>query len=435
MASYYVVKTSSRMLFFYRAAHYGLMYRTMENAKISQETCLLRNAGRYFSISIHNGEIHMFCQEEGGGLWLFTERDGQWNRRSLNPPADTDGMPRPTEEPSNEGPVKHVESASAAESAAYDVSVPFAESAAFGGSGPLTEQRRRDCLVTPLGNNRTKGLCLVYNTLSADGASHYLVTQQMSGNGWSPASRIDKFIPLNHALYETQATSREHMLLFYQTRTTENQLGYREVTPTRFGSYQQFHNAAGTVADTAFLTTNDTVHLLYIIKTLFSCQLFYRRRDEDHFTTPILLCEAPRIEQCLLSIVYDNLYATCLIGSQPHMAVSENKGSSFTRMTLYKSKFCYDPVKAVYLSSLPMSENECYVRQVYVDRNAPWDTQMLPDLYADFYALPEAEQAPAEAPPAPKDVVRDMQDRLAAAESQIRERDRQIFDLMLKMKS
>lgn len=275
---------------------------------------------------------------------------------------------------------------------------------------------------------------MVYNTLSADGNSHYLLTQRMGERGaWEPSSRIDKFQPLGHALYETQATGPEHMLLFYQTRTGENQLGYREVTPTRYGSYQRLHSAPGAISDTAFLTTGNAVHALYIVKTLFSCQLLYRRRTEDDFSTPVLLWEAPRIDQCLLSFVYDNLYATCIIGGQPYAAVSENRGVSFSRMTLYKRKFCFDPVKALFLTAAPMSENELYIRQIYVDRSAPWDVQMIPDLYPAFYNIEG--RAPEESPPAPKDALFEMQERLSEAERRLQERDHQIMELMYKMKT
>lgn len=392
MSSCYVVKTATRLAFFYRAES-NIILRTLEHSHLSPETCLMRNSGRHFNVTLTTDGVHIFCQDESGGLWLLTEREGKWNRRALNPNA-AENNPE-AEDQSNGTPM-------------------------------------RDCLITPMISG--KRLSIVYNSVSADGNSHYLVMQQMNEYGtWNPASRIDKYQPLGHLLYETQATSAEHMLLFYQTRTNENQLGYREVTPVRYGPYQRFHNASGVVSDTAYLTTGNAVHVLYIVRTLFSCQLLYRRRLDNEFSVPILLWEAPRIDQCLLSFVYDNLYATCMIGGQLHRAISENRGESFSRMTLYKSKFCYDPVKAVYLSTSPMSENDLYIRQVYVDRYAPWDTQMIPDLYGAFYSTTEPE--PAEAPPAPRDVLRDMEERLVLAEKQLEDRDRQIMNLMLKMKT
>lgn len=193
--------------------------------------------------------------------------------------------------------------------------------------------------------------------------------------------RIDYYKPFPFEPYTTQSTSLGHVVLFYQNR--EGHVGYREVTEKRTGPFHQFLNAKdGILQDASFLTTYDELHVLMVIRTPFSNQLLYRKKTDDVFTPPVSLWESPRIDNCLLTLIGKELHATCMIGGKLHRSISYNEGDSFGPVELYKRKFCAEPAKASFIVDTPT--NGWLARQVYVDRNAPWDVQMLPDL-VDFF--------------------------------------------------
>lgn len=234
----------------------------------------------------------------------------------------------------------------------------------------------------------------------------------------SEEEAIDLFLPLSFAPYVAQPTGPNHTILFYQRAVEGCQVGYREITPTRTGPFHRFLNISGTLADASFLTTTDEVHLLMTVKTAFSHQLLYRKKTDDVFTPPILLWESPIIEQCLLTIINNELHATCVVGGKLYLASSADNGDSFSPMTPYKRKFCAEPVKAGFTAYPPTGG--WFAREVYVDRHAPWDIQMLPDLYPEIYSYAESAE------------ILDLKDNLAVAQQAIEAKDRQIMALMLQ---
>ena len=193
--------------------------------------------------------------------------------------------------------------------------------------------------------------------------------------------RIDYYKPLPFEPYITQSTSPGHIVLFYQNE--EGHVGYREITEKRTGTFHRFLNARdGTLQDASFLTTYDELHVLMVVRTPFSYQLLYRKKTEDVFTPPVSLWESPKIDNCLLTLIGKELHATFMIGGKLHRSISYNEGDSFGHVELYKRKFCAEPVKADFIG---LAAGDWFARQVYVDSNAPWDVQMLPDL-VDFYS-------------------------------------------------
>ena len=193
--------------------------------------------------------------------------------------------------------------------------------------------------------------------------------------------RIDYYKPFPFEPYITQSTSSNHVVLFYQSR--EGHVGYREITDKRTGPFHRFLNTKdGVLHDASFLATYDELHVLMVVRTPFSHQLIYRKKTEDVFTPPVSLWESPKIDNCLLTLVGEELHATCMISGKLHRSISYDEGDTFGSVELYKRKFCAEPVKADFISEMPT--DGWYARQVYVDSNAPWDVQMLPDL-VDFF--------------------------------------------------
>ena len=391
MSTHFVARQGQELYFFY---HHDkqLKYRVWKDSRLLPEATLHAGAKMPFTVFHHEGLLHTFCQDTEGDILLFTHRQNTWHRRTLM-------------------------------------------------------QGDTGVLLTPIVSEN--GLCILYNGFSED--THCLFKRSMTRSGdWHPTETIDHFSPFSFAPYEAQVTGPGHLILFYQTQAEECQVGYREITPKRTGTFHRFLNMQGSLADASFLTTQDAIHILMIVKTTFSCQLLYRKKTEDVFTPPTLLWESPKVDQCLLTMCTGQkpghtegkvsskgkrteaaaeLHATCMVGGRLHRAVSGNDGDSFSPMAPYKRKFCADPVKASYVTPLPQmsqtSSADWFARQVYVDSTAPWDVQMLPDLCPDFYpkeAVGESTQ------------LRHLHERLAVAQRAMEAKDRQILELMYQSK-
>lgn len=221
---------------------------------------------------------------------------------------------------------------------------------------------------------------------SEEDKSSYLVTQQLDSVGvWNQPVRLDRFTRLNGAPYQLQTVTAAHALLFYQTGETHVSLGYRELTPERIGAFTPFHHTQGYIFDSSYLTTQDSVHVCYVIRSLFSSQFIYRKRDFSGFSTPITLWEGNKIENCLLGFFGGKLAAYFTTNGFLYRCVSEDDGKSFSRPAKHRQKVAPNLIKAKYISSLPMSESKFFVREVYVDEKNPQDIQLMSDIWPDFF--------------------------------------------------
>ncbi len=333
----------NKLLCFYYSKEREIICRTYENNKWGRGIRVLSNTRPNFTVTIgKESMIYLFCQENIGDIVLCTGKDDEWKSKVI-----------------------------------------------------LKNQSNKIYPIQLYPIITDDGICLTYNVpVPDDNKSNYIVFQKLDANGqWSQASRIDKFVSMQDDLYKVQSISNEHMILFYQTRTPENNLGYREINPYMQGDYNIFHSTAYNIIDSSFLTTNNTIHVLYIVKSMFSTQLLYRKKESKQFSNPITIWEGQKINNCLIFFANDKLYATYTHNGQLFYCISENKGISFSRPARYKNKFCLNPVKSTYISETPQSENTFYCRQLYVDNLNLCDIQLLPDLYEDFY-LAETNSTP-----------------------------------------
>ncbi|MDR1913919.1 MAG: hypothetical protein LBQ68_05490 [Clostridiales bacterium] len=328
---YFFVKSLSTYAIYHSRAR-GLILRDYKRGRWQADRVLAKDARENFTAHVDNGIIYIFCQDGEGDIVLITykESDAVLTARVV-----------------------------------------------------LKNQNNRvqNIILYPIILNN--GLTIIYNQPSPEERCNYLTTQTMTENGeWSAPTRIDKNWSNS---FEVQRVTDDHLLIFYQTRTTENNLGYRELTPDRQGHFNIFYTTNYFVSDTAYLTTDNGIHTLFAVKSMFSCQLIYRRNISGEFGNPFVIYEAQRIEKCLLFFVHNKLHITFLAGGQLYMCVSEDKGSTFSRPARYRNKFCQIPEKAYYIGQTPQSEESLFLRQIYVDRSCPWDTQIIPDIYEDFY--------------------------------------------------
>jgi hypothetical protein len=77
-----------------------------------------------------------------------------------------------------------------------------------------------------------------------------------------------------------------------------------------------------------------------------------------------------------------------------------------------------------------MNEQTMYCRQIYVDKNRPWDAQIIPDVYENFYSPVQQDDAQADR----VDKMETLESEIASLREQMALRDKQIesFSKMLK---
>jgi hypothetical protein len=211
---------------------------------------------------------------------------------------------------------------------------------------------------------------------------------------------------VSECAFRAHVIKDDHAILFYQTPAgaeASHGFGYRELNFSRAADFRPVHMGAGVTRYSA-LTTTDSIHFLYIVQTILGARLLYRRKHRAGLSAAVTVCEGGRMDGCWLFIIKNRLYAAYTSARALYLCVSDDDGQGFRRPFRYRSKLCESPVKAAYMTQLPQDESELAVREVFVDSLNPWDVQVLPELYADFFPVnapavtQDAEPAPVKAP-------------------------------------
>ena len=264
----------------------------------------------------------------------------------------------------------------------------------------------------PMRVRQLKNTCLIYN-IPGEGAKYKLIMQNAKGSDWVEPVEIADFSPLPgsaHTLFDLQLVEEAHGLVFY---TGENNIiGYKEITPDKICDFVPVSRPGEFVLDCDFLTLYDGIHTLYISANLFSQKLIYRRKVSAKFSQPIILWEGPHIENCLLAEIKGEIWAFWNLRESLYVAKSSTGGKSFSKGQIYTQKFCKKPLRASYITAL--KPEDYFVRNIYIDSTAPWDVQILPDIFPDFYPIPKAPEPVKLVSPPPKPVA-EYEERLSFA--------------------
>jgi len=228
----------------------------------------------------------------------------------------------------------------------------------------------------------------IYAVVSGNG-NFFISEEQSEDGGISLVSRgdtVDSHFRTAECGFRAQNVSGDHTILFYHTpKSSQNYgFGYRELNISKTGEFKPVHIGAGVFRYSA-LTTDDAVHFLYITRGMFGDRLLYRKKHGAGLSAAVTVCEGGGKLSCWLFIVKNRIYAAYLSAGSLYVCVSDDDGQSFRRPLRYRSKFCESPVKAAYLSAVSLDENELAVREVYVDSLQPWDVQVLPEVYGEFF--------------------------------------------------
>ena len=386
MRNHYIVRMADNRLFsFYHSETSGIVLRSFEGGRWSKPEPVAPDAQSNFTVSVdENGAMYMFAQDEAGDVHLYRYRRGDWKSRII--------LKNPGE-------------------------------------------RQTALHIYPMICDG--GMSIIYNHASgADGGA--LMLQSMDDRGkWRAPASIDSYTP-SVMPFSVQTVTPTHSLLFYAKKSAEPAIGYVEVSPERVTAFNTIYTSNHRIIDTSFLVTNDSLHALFIVKTMFSCQLIYRKKSTANFSAPVILADGAQLSGCLLMFVSGKLMACFMSDGRLVCSSSSDHGETFSRPVRYTNKFCAVPVKSVFLSQSPMDTGKYFVRQLYVDRNNVSDIQLLPDVYEDFYPLypsiatEEAARQPdgsAALTEAVEDEISVYRDKLEISRLQLVEKERQMSKL------
>lgn len=379
--SRYIVRLNNNLACFYHTQENTILLRVYQAGKWSKAKGIIGNVRENFSVNVST-KIYLFCQDINGSIILCTGEDYSFSKRTI------------------------LES---------------------------TEYNPHNILFNAL--IKKEGMLLIYNTPAGDG--HYLMRQRLTEGKWSKAERIDKIPNQSRELFQIQHISPEHVLLFYQTQSGEIATGYRELNMESCGKFNSYYSGSQAVYDQSILTTNKAVHTAYVLKGLFSSQLIYRKKEDEEFGSPVIISEGTKIDFVHMFFAEDNLYIVFRGNSWISYVISENNGESFSKPKRYGNKFCLEPVKAIYLTNDTQRENASFSRELIVDAAAPWDIQMLPDIYENFYPVSEPEPAREKVEKESEEyseIINALRQKVSEYEMKLEDKDRQILMLQKMIK-
>ncbi|MCL2704427.1 MAG: hypothetical protein FWE91_12625 [Defluviitaleaceae bacterium] len=195
--------------------------------------------------------------------------------------------------------------------------------------------------------------------------------------------------------FRVQIVKDDHAMVFYNTPKTDANFGfgYKELNFIRQADFRPIHMGAGVTRFSA-LTTDTNVHFLYVARNMLGSRLLYRRKHKAGLSAAVTVCEGSRFDGCWLFIMKNRIHAAYMISGSLYISVSDDDGQVFRRPAKYRNKLCESPVKAAYLTHTPPDEDGLVVREVYVDSLNPWDVQIIPELYPEFFPEPEVKAPP-----------------------------------------
>lgn len=384
MQNNYIVRTKYKTLMsFYYTTDGGIYCKIYEDESWGKSKLIIANVREYYSVCMaENGTIYLFCQNMQGDIILCKNEENKWTQNII---------------------LKNRQGS--------------AQNIIF------------NAMITDT------GMSLVYNVPIKNEKLHYLTMQTLSDKGkWQEANRIDKIDSLPDSIFQFQPIRKNHSILFYQKRMPETNIGYREITPEKAGVFNSVHTTGYQLVDYSFLTTNNNIHFLYIIKSMFSSQIIYRRKEDYGFTNPVIIWEGQKLSNCNLCIINDDIYVSWIFNAQLYYCISHNKGDSFERPVKYKKRLSFSPKKAIYLSYDKMNENDFVCRELFVDNlNVP-EILFLPDFCSNFYPVkdevkPEMVQSISKDENIYDENLEKVKNQLFLSKSQLTQKDKQILQL------
>lgn len=373
----YIVRYKGKILCFYHDGN-SIMLKEFLNGQWSNPFLIFNDAKNEYTINISDDQINLFCQNSAGNPFLCTYKNNAWQNKII-----------------------------------------------------LQNQFNYPLQIHPLMDK--KDFSLFYN-MPADKNNFYLVINKLKENRWQPSVQIDKSYGLDN--FCVQRLGNNHLIVFYMTNSDGINLGYREISSTQQSKFHIIHSTYYKITDAAFLTTTDTIHSLYTVKNMFTKQIVYRKKQDVSFSKPIVLFESPNINNNLLMEVKNNLYAAWMVNNKIYVSISKDDGFTFSVPKIHNESFS-NLAKAKYLTDEKMSEENFFIREVYVEKEQPWQIIFMPDMQKDFFQIQDGlqNQLHKKNEPRTDEIISKLKNQLDMKNNQLAQKDKQIYNLTNLLKN
>lgn len=236
---------------------------------------------------------------------------------------------------------------------------------------------KKNLLFYPLLNNGE--MDLIYTLPLEKENAFYLIRQSNKNNIWSKADKLDKINPMPNLVFDLHQIGNNHYIAFYQKRTPEYVLGYVEFTSDKKSDFKSLCSTGYRIIDTSFLVTQNTIHIFYITKSLFSTKLIYKEKTDLGFSENKIIYDSNNITSCLAMIVKNTLYIFFISNGILYYSTKDSN-NNFTVPEKYTHKYSPNLSKAIFLSYENQQEENYHLHTCYIDSLNPHDLQLLPDL-------------------------------------------------------
>lgn len=332
----FVLQTKDNHLWYFFYSNYNsICYSLYSNKHWSNPVTVIKDVNYNFSVNLTDEDgIYVFCQDKLGNVVLCLYEDEKWNSKII------------------------------LENKADEI---------------------HDINFQILFSNQS--LDLMYSMPILGEKNAQLIYHSKDNNKWTSPQILDTIIPFKYRPFILQKITNNHNIAFYEKRGNDCALGYREFSSTlkKWGNFNPFHSTSYTYIDQSFLTTENTIHVLYIVKTSFSYQLIYKYKNGSEWSPQLIIYECNKIDICSLFILDNQLWIIWYINSQLYTCISQNLGKTFTKPTRYQGNYITIPIKASFISNIKQKEEKLYLREILLyDQPIP-ELLLIPELYPDFY--------------------------------------------------
>lgn len=333
----FILQTNDRNLFYFFYTNDGnISYSIYSNNHWSNPKTVIERVNYNFSVNLtEKDDIYVFCQDLKGNVILCLYQNKNWSSKTIL-----------------ENKVSEI----------YDINFQM------------------------LFDN--KNLSLIYSMPIIGEKSSHLIYHSMDNNRWNSPQILDTIIPFKGLPFVLQNINSNLNIAFYERKGKESSLGYREfsVPLQKWSNFNPFHTTFYTYTDQSFLTTENTIHTLFLVRTNFSYQLIYRYKEGLDWSMPNLIYEGGRVETCSMFILENQLWILWYINSNIYVSISQNLGKSFNKPIPYKGNYPSIPVKATFITNLEQKESQLYTRELILNGQSIPEIAIVPELYPDFYS-------------------------------------------------
>lgn len=338
----YVLTNENRLFVFY-AKQNNLLYYEFETDKPQSIQLLESSISGFFSVSYFLDTIYVLYYKEDKNLYVATTKDGSSWKHTLC----------------------------------------FSQVENFQKSKPILLPTEETCFL--ISHAPTKS-APSQSSQSSESLFYHAYDQGI----WQNPIFIDQFIPNPQTPFFSKRISQNHIILYY--RTSKTTWSAREILldPLKIGSLVPLFQVNAPCIDLSIINTNEKIHMLYIIRTMFRTQVIYQYKQTNRISPPKILWEGNNCQNCLLTLEYGILTVFWQVNHILMYCTSVDEGISFDSAKRFSDIY---PQKLQKSSFITSDDCDLNASELFVDLNQN-HIPFLPSQRLKEYLKPKAILSP-----------------------------------------